>query len=385
MSAEEHAERDMPDSVRELTDTLRELRTRSGLTLAALAQRTDVSKSSWERYLNGKKFPPRTAVVAFARAVGVKPDRLLLLWDLAARARHRTAKRELPGQAAESAEEQGGGGSAPGGTSDASGHPEGARAEGGAPRDPLSPFGSTSDMGGKRSGAFSKALRTRRAAVIGVVACGLLLGSFTLLRGGDDGGSSSNVAESGPGKCMGFECQGKDARKQQCDLGAWTAGLSEMSGSWVELRYSPSCRAAWARITLAKIGDSARVVNVVNEASEERAISFDSDVYSPMVDAPFPGAVRACGVKPQAKGKPEIHCTDPGASTPVEWPTTPPSTGPDPRDDEKDADDGKDGKDGKDDQASANDSADGQDAQSPEGADQESARRAENEPTLQVS
>lgn len=358
MTAEEHAENDMPDSVRELTETMRELRTRSGLTLAALAQRTDVSKSSWERYLNGKKFPPRTAVVAFTSAVGVKPDRLLLLWDLAARSRHRAAEREHPtDQTTDVHQNQGAG---------AGGRHEEAPPRNGASSAPHNFSGTTDAKGGKWSGELPRILRSRRAAVAAVVACGLLLGSLSLLRGGDDTGQTpTHVAESGPGKCLGFECTGKDPSKQQCDTGAWTAGLSEMSGSWVELRYSPSCRAAWARITLAKVGDSARVINIQNEDTEERAISFDRDVYSPMVEAPFPGAVRACGVKPQERGEPEVHCTEPGASAPVEWPTSSPSTGPDPRDSDEDADD-----------------QGGDDA---EAADQEKARRGENEPSPQAS
>ena len=37
-----------------LAERLRALRARTGLSLAALAERTPYSKSSWERYLNGR-------------------------------------------------------------------------------------------------------------------------------------------------------------------------------------------------------------------------------------------------------------------------------------------------------------------------------------------
>ncbi|MCZ9342799.1 helix-turn-helix domain-containing protein, partial [Streptomyces sp. TRM76130] len=50
-----------------LTAALRELRARTGLSLAALAERTAYSKSSWERYLNGKILPPRQAVRELCR------------------------------------------------------------------------------------------------------------------------------------------------------------------------------------------------------------------------------------------------------------------------------------------------------------------------------
>ncbi|WP_256090352.1 helix-turn-helix domain-containing protein, partial [Actinacidiphila rubida] len=41
---------------------LRVLTDRTGLSLSALAHRTPYSKSSWERYLNGKALPPQHAV-----------------------------------------------------------------------------------------------------------------------------------------------------------------------------------------------------------------------------------------------------------------------------------------------------------------------------------
>ncbi|KNE79668.1 hypothetical protein ADZ36_26265 [Streptomyces fradiae] len=62
---------------------MRELRKGTGLSLAALAERTPYSKSSWERYLNGKKQVPRQAVEALCRLAGERPERLLVLWDLA--------------------------------------------------------------------------------------------------------------------------------------------------------------------------------------------------------------------------------------------------------------------------------------------------------------
>ena len=62
---------------------LRELRGRTGLSLAGLAARTPYSKSSWERYLNGKKLPPRDAVEALCRLAEEPAGRLLALWELA--------------------------------------------------------------------------------------------------------------------------------------------------------------------------------------------------------------------------------------------------------------------------------------------------------------
>jgi transcriptional regulator with XRE-family HTH domain len=52
-----------------LTAGLRELRARTGLSLAALSERTAYSKSSWERCLNGKSLLPREAVQDLCRAL----------------------------------------------------------------------------------------------------------------------------------------------------------------------------------------------------------------------------------------------------------------------------------------------------------------------------
>lgn len=298
---------------------MRELRTRSGLTLAALAERTNVSKSSWERYLNGKKFPPRTAVAAFARAVGVKPDRLLLLWDLAAQARHRAAEREADDGGVEEEHVEGAVAAATAaptpGADVLGGGPSGkseARGEGSARRWRALPR------------AFPAVLRTRRAALVGVVASAMLLGGFTVLRvgvgSGDDGESRTG--------CVGNECHGMDPGSYGCDGDAYTAALHKFDGSYIELRYSPSCRAGWARISHAKPGDSARVAPVKGSRTEERAISFDDNVFSMMINAPYPASVRACGIKQKdGEAKPVTGCTEPGGAEPLEPPPAPTPSG----------------------------------------------------------
>ncbi|MEU9120261.1 peptidoglycan-binding protein [Streptomyces sp. NPDC048506] len=72
--------------VRQLVVQLRRLKDHSGLSLASLAAKTAYSKSSWERYLNGKKLPPRDAVEALARVCGADATRLLVLHEVAAQA-----------------------------------------------------------------------------------------------------------------------------------------------------------------------------------------------------------------------------------------------------------------------------------------------------------
>ncbi|MET9291218.1 DUF2690 domain-containing protein [Streptomyces sp. NPDC003077] len=80
-----------------LSAGLRRLRQSTGLSLAALADKTVYSKSSWERYLNGKKLPPRGAVEALCRLAGEHPGRLLALWELAEPAWAGRARSAAPG------------------------------------------------------------------------------------------------------------------------------------------------------------------------------------------------------------------------------------------------------------------------------------------------
>lgn len=67
-------------------EQLRLLKDRTGLSLAALGQRTAYSKSSWQRYLNAQQPPPRQAVAALCRVAGVDAERFGARWELAVRA-----------------------------------------------------------------------------------------------------------------------------------------------------------------------------------------------------------------------------------------------------------------------------------------------------------
>ncbi|WP_232789074.1 peptidoglycan-binding protein [Streptomyces odonnellii] len=58
------------------------MKDRSGFGLAALSVKTSYSRSSWERYLNGKQPVPRGAVEELARVCGADPTPLLVLHEL---------------------------------------------------------------------------------------------------------------------------------------------------------------------------------------------------------------------------------------------------------------------------------------------------------------
>ncbi|MET8628054.1 helix-turn-helix transcriptional regulator [Kitasatospora sp. NPDC004669] len=66
-----------------LAEELQSLKSASGLTYARISERTHYAKSSWERWVNGKQFPPRDAVESIASVCEGDAEQLLALWHLA--------------------------------------------------------------------------------------------------------------------------------------------------------------------------------------------------------------------------------------------------------------------------------------------------------------
>ncbi|MEG3627190.1 peptidoglycan-binding protein [Streptomyces poriticola] len=83
MDRQQGSERALDPQVQRFVDRLRWLKDTHELSLAALGRRTGYSKSSWERYLNGKSLPPPEAVRELARLCRTGEDGLLVLRSLA--------------------------------------------------------------------------------------------------------------------------------------------------------------------------------------------------------------------------------------------------------------------------------------------------------------
>ncbi|MEU4177813.1 DUF2690 domain-containing protein [Streptomyces sp. NPDC026589] len=291
-----------------LTEQLRLLRRRHGMTLATLASRTSYSKSSWGRYLSGKALPPRQAVREFAQAISVKPDRLLLLLEIAERGQSQPEAKTPEGAGSEvppvAAQDPGTGPEPePVPSSEASVAPETESPGARPPELPAAP-------------APAPVPRRRRpwGLIVGVatgvgMATGLLAGMLI----GAPASQGEPKHRGSSAKCTGFECRNKDAQGMECHIGVWTAAAEKVDGIHLELRYSPRCGAAWARITEGRVGDTARVEGR-NDHSAARAITYDRDTYSPMVEAPYPAAVRACVVIKD--GGKEV-CTAHGGASPL--------------------------------------------------------------------
>ncbi|MEY9860072.1 transcriptional regulator with XRE-family HTH domain [Catenulispora sp. GAS73] len=74
----------LSDPARRLAEELRAMKDASGLTLAQLGTKTHYARSSWERWLNGKRLVTRSAALSLAALVGGEPAWLLEQLELAA-------------------------------------------------------------------------------------------------------------------------------------------------------------------------------------------------------------------------------------------------------------------------------------------------------------
>ncbi|MGX1118538.1 hypothetical protein RKD37_003901 [Streptomyces ambofaciens] len=84
---------ELDPQIREFTSQLRRLVDRSDLSVASVADATGYSKTSWERYLNGRLLAPKGAIVALAEVTGTNPLHLTTMWELAERAWSRSEMR----------------------------------------------------------------------------------------------------------------------------------------------------------------------------------------------------------------------------------------------------------------------------------------------------
>ncbi|MEV0369938.1 DUF2690 domain-containing protein [Streptomyces sp. NPDC050636] len=242
-----------------LAEGMRELRARTGLSLAALAARTPYSKSSWERYLNGKKLPPRDAVEALCRLAGEPPGRLVALWELADAA--------WSGRGRSGAAQDAGGGTAVPAT----------------------------------GRSVWRMPRWMVPVAAGVCVCAAAAAAALVFWAGEgDDGRGPGPASSAVTGCQGMACDGKDPRSMSCGAEGLVASVVERTaagGAHVQVRYSRGCGAAWGRLHNGRIGDRIEVwVPGAEPRSATVADRFDAEGYlvTPMAAARGPEGIRLC-------------------------------------------------------------------------------------------
>ncbi|MGW6209837.1 DUF2690 domain-containing protein [Streptomyces sp. NPDC055089] len=332
---------ELDPQIREFTGQLRRLVDRSGLSIAAVADRTGYSKTSWERYLNGRLLAPRGAIVALGEVTGTDQAHLNTMWELAERAWSRAEMRHdmtmeaiRITQARAALDEAGGprghGRSRPSGAvgtagpvAGGGGSPSVPAQRGSLPRVPQQPQagpGAAPGQGLPPAVAFAAGLGGhrppptrrdgRRTAVIAAVVVGVLLavtGAVLLI--GADGDSEGAGAAHTPSptptpttsapvlpagaECSGATCAGQDPEDMGCG-GEHVRTLSSatVGTSVIEVRYSETCAAAWARITEAAPGDVVEIT--AGGGGQNGTADATTAAYTPMVAVKRTADVRAC-------------------------------------------------------------------------------------------
>ncbi|CAL9532980.1 DUF2690 domain-containing protein [Streptomyces sp. enrichment culture] len=259
----------LPPERARLVCRLRELKDGTGLSLAALADRTTFSKSSWERYLNGKTLPPDQAVRELCRLAGEPEGRCLALWEL--------AESEWSGRAA-----------AP---------PPGPEAPRASPAVSQPPGAQVVARGGRAGG------RGRFMAVpaaLCALAAGGLAVALVLLAGQSTEPRPPSPSPSVPApRCRGSACEGGSPMLMKCGTDPLTlASHRTATGAHLELRYSAKCGAGWARMWSTRIGDrlelNAAGAGRPHSAEITDGLAAQSYVYTPMTAARSGTVLRAC-------------------------------------------------------------------------------------------
>lgn len=300
---------ELDPEIKEFTGQLRRLLDRGGLGVAAVADRTGYSRTSWERYLNGRLLPPKGAVAALAEATGTNPAHLTTMWELAERAwsrsemRHDMTMEQIRISQARAALGE------PGDI------PEGApgvvpRDGGSPPRAAQAPYQAAPQQAPPRQGTGG-GRRKPLVVVAGVVGVLLVVAAAVLLTGLGGGGASDDkaaptpspsrtVATSAPAlpagvKCSGAACTGKDPEAMGCSgQYAATVSTATVGAATIEVRYSKTCGAAWARVTQAVAGDSVRITGAGESEPQSRPVEAAGDAYTPMLAVPAASAAKAC-------------------------------------------------------------------------------------------
>ncbi|WP_443077821.1 DUF2690 domain-containing protein [Streptomyces sp. NBC_01450] len=246
--------------------------------MTELAQRTHYSRSSWERYLNGKALPPRQAVEALSGLARQPAGRLLALWELAELA--------WSGRASGAA-------SAPGSAT------QGPAAPKAAPK-PAVP--KAASMTAAPAGAPSR-WRSGRGRMVALLTAVVLVVAGVLVSvalggaGGRPRADRSGPASSPVPGCRGSGCEGRDP--ELCDpSGRDVASHSAPWGAWVKIRYSRTCGAVWAVVWHSKVGDQLRISVPPGDSAPRKVViqEFDTErmVPTPMAAARRVEGARAC-------------------------------------------------------------------------------------------
>ncbi|MGI5339602.1 DUF2690 domain-containing protein [Streptomyces sp. CA-181903] len=301
------------------------MKERTGLSLAALGGRTAFSKSSWERYLNGKKLPPREAVEALCALADEPPGRPLALWELAEQRWTGRAASASVSASASASEGTGGGARGASASPPVLDEASAESAYSAHSTDHAHSVHSVRSPDSVRSvDAVAGPAAGRRAGrrvpgwylAVGAVALAAAVLLAVVLLSGDDAatetasrpgaaGSSSmpsapSYAQSFEPGCHGKDCEGADAQAMGCGaqgLPVTLASRRSAGGERIEIRYAEKCGAVWAKATALRLGDRVELTLPGADAKEIRAATRrDTEIYlsTAMTATDDPRRARVC-------------------------------------------------------------------------------------------
>ncbi|MEZ0069783.1 transcriptional regulator with XRE-family HTH domain [Streptacidiphilus sp. MAP12-20] len=302
--------RPIPDDVRgtarRLTEELRGLKDRSGLSLTQIGTRTHYSKASWERWFNGKRLITEHALESLAVSVDESARALLPLLEQALLEAEQSAEPTPAGQRPAAAE--------------AVAAPAATGASTAAPSPTARPLAApTSASPSPASPPLATLLRDRwrrhyRSVLLAVTSAliGATGGAYLAapssnptpqaLGPGPVQHSATPGKSATPPPCDGVGCAGKDPQSTGCVTDSKSLVTTNVGKIVIYLHYSARCHAAWGGLTNAEPGDFATISTTAGDEQTAK-VHWGFDNYSMMVDASDPAVgLRVCGYPPHGHG-----------------------------------------------------------------------------------
>ncbi|MEU9481844.1 helix-turn-helix domain-containing protein [Streptomyces sp. NPDC048191] len=231
---------DLPAEVVRLVRELRQYVDRCETTTATVAAKTGYSRSSWLRYLNGRRLPPWSAVEGLGRLAQADAEYLRVLWESAAHAW------------------------TPGGAAGEPVPPTAPKRRAGRSEHPDTPVAAAPPTEGRWS---SRGILMPGAGVwLAVAAACSLLAALLLARPWDTGTGAVRPPDGAPAgapawpwplrsavdrtgaACRSGGCRGLDPYREKCDRDGVVVHRLRAYGHVLTLQFSPGCMASWAEV-----------------------------------------------------------------------------------------------------------------------------------------